>query len=170
MRIHFVCLFWTCKILGHRHYWILVALYSLVVPWKIIRYIPLSNSFWGILASIIEMLQYGKYNSHSACHSGHYCCKNKNYSYLPCLQNKHSLRPCANVCMSTTQVPCRSLAAIFWWKSEPLLRPKLCDWSKQKFYLPRMEKTKHPEHRWLLTQHNLRACFVGGSFSSQPSL
>ena len=89
------------------------------------------RSLQGILASIIEMLQYGKYNSHSACHSGHYCCKNKNYSYLPCLQNKHSLRPCANVCMSMTRVPCRSLAAIFWWKSEPLLRPKLCDWSKQ---------------------------------------
>ena len=52
----------------HKHCWTVVALYSLVVPWKIIRYIPLSNSFWGILASIIEMLQYGKYNSHSACH------------------------------------------------------------------------------------------------------
>ena len=48
-------------------YWTSVALYSLVVPWKI-RYIPLSNSFRGILASIVEMLQYGKYNSHSACH------------------------------------------------------------------------------------------------------
>ena len=115
----------------HKHCWTVVALYSLVVPWKIIRYIPLSNSFWGILASIIEMLQYGKYNSHSACHSGHYCCKNKNYSYLPCLQNKHSLRPCANVCMSTTWVPWRFLAAVCWWKSEPLLRPKLHDWSKQ---------------------------------------
>ena len=126
MHIHLVCLFWTCKILGHRQYWILVALYSLVVPRKI-RYIPLSDSLQGILASLIEMLQYGRYNSHSACHSGYYCCKNKNYSYLPCLQNKHSLRPCANVCMSTTRVPCRSLAAIFWWKSEPLLRPKLCD-------------------------------------------
>ena len=88
---------------------VLVALYSLVIPWKIIRYIPLSGSLRGILASIIVMLQYGKYNSHSACHSGYYCCKNKNYSYLPCLQNKHSLRPCANVYMSTTRVPCSSL-------------------------------------------------------------
>ena len=52
----------------HKQCWTVVALYSVVVPWKIIKYIPLSNSFWGILASIIEMLQYGKYNSHSACH------------------------------------------------------------------------------------------------------
>ena len=58
---------------------------------------------------------------------GYYCSKNKNYSYLPRLQNKHSLRPCANVCMSMTRVPCRSLAAVSWWKSEPLLRPKLHD-------------------------------------------
>ena len=72
-------------------YWTSVALYSLVVPWKIIRYIPfcdsfrgnlyslvvpwkiiihitLSDSFKGILASIIEMLQYSKHNSHSVCH------------------------------------------------------------------------------------------------------
>ena len=52
----------------HKHYWTLVALYSLVVLEKIIRYISLSDSLRGILASIIEMLQYGKYNSHSACH------------------------------------------------------------------------------------------------------
>ena len=38
------------------------------------------------------------------------------------------------------------------------------------FYLPKTEKTKHPEHRRLLTQDNLRVCFVGGTFSSQPSL
>ena len=52
----------------HKHYWTLVALYSVVVLGKIIWYISLSDSLWGILASIIEMLQYGKYNSHSACH------------------------------------------------------------------------------------------------------
>ena len=52
----------------HKHYWTLVALYSVVVLGEIIRYISLSDSLWGILASIIEMLQYGKYNSHSACH------------------------------------------------------------------------------------------------------
>ena len=52
----------------HKHYWTLVALYSVVVLGKIIRYISLSDLLWGILASIIEMLQYGKYNSHSACH------------------------------------------------------------------------------------------------------
>ena len=52
----------------HKHYWTLVALYSLVVLGKIIRYISLSDSLRGILASIIEMLQYGKYNSHSAFH------------------------------------------------------------------------------------------------------
>ena len=45
-----------------------MALYSLVVLEKILRYISLSDSLRGILASIIEMLQYGKYNSHSACH------------------------------------------------------------------------------------------------------
>ena len=32
------------------------------------------------------------------------------------------------------------------------------------FYLPRTEKTKHPEHRRLLSQDNLRVCFVGGTF------
>ena len=49
-------------------YWTSVALYSLVVPQKIIIHITLSDSFKGILASIIEMLQYSKHNSHSACH------------------------------------------------------------------------------------------------------
>ena len=49
-------------------YWTSVALYSLVVPWKIIVHITLSDSFKGILASIIEMLQYSKHNSRSACH------------------------------------------------------------------------------------------------------
>ena len=40
----------------HKHYWTLVALYSVVVLGKIIRYISLSDSLQGILASIIEML------------------------------------------------------------------------------------------------------------------
>ena len=52
----------------HKHYWTSVALYSIVAPCKIIRYIPLSDSFRGILASIIEMPHCGKFNSHSVYH------------------------------------------------------------------------------------------------------
>ena len=53
----------------HKRYWTSVALYSIVAPCKIIRYIPLSDSFRGILASIIEMPHCGKFNSHSVYHS-----------------------------------------------------------------------------------------------------
>ena len=44
----------------HKQYWASVALYSMVSPCKIIKYIPLSDSFRGIFASIIEILHYGK--------------------------------------------------------------------------------------------------------------
>ena len=82
----------------HKHYCTSVALYYKV-------------AFRGIQESIIEMLLYGK-----QCVSlGYYCCKNKNQSHLPRLQKKHSLRPCANVCISTTRVPCRFSAAACWW-------------------------------------------------------
>ena len=53
----------------HKHYWTSVALYSIVAPCKIIRYVPLSDSFRGILASIIEMPHCGKFNSRSVYHS-----------------------------------------------------------------------------------------------------
>ena len=106
----------------HKHYWTSVALYYKV-------------AFRGILASIIEMLLYGK----QCVSHGYYCCKNKNYSHLPRLQKKHSLRPCAKVCLSTT----RFSAAACWWKSEPLLRPLLCD-QNNNVYLPRTVKSKQP--------------------------
>ena len=54
----------------HKHYWTSVALYSIVNPCKIRRFILLSDSFRGILARIIEMVHYGRYNFHGACHSG----------------------------------------------------------------------------------------------------
>ena len=44
----------------HKQYWASVALYSMVSPCKIIKYIPLSDSFRGIFVSIIEILHYGK--------------------------------------------------------------------------------------------------------------
>ena len=60
----FVChvFFGLAKFLDikHKQYWASVALYSMVSPCKIIKYIPLSDSFRGIFASIIEILQYGK--------------------------------------------------------------------------------------------------------------
>ena len=55
-----------------------------VLIWHAYSYYKVA--FRGILASIIEMLLYGK-----QCVSlGYYCCKNKNYSHLPRLQKKHS--------------------------------------------------------------------------------
>ena len=72
MCIHLVCLFWTCKILGHTCR--TQALLDSGGPvffscsMKDNKVHTFKRSLQGILASIIEMLQYGKYNSHSACH------------------------------------------------------------------------------------------------------
>ena len=151
MRIHFVCLFWTCKILGHRHYWILVALYSLVVPWKIIRYIPLSDHCKESLQASLK------------------CCSMANVILIV-----HVTQVIIVVKIKTIHIYHAYKINIPWG----LVQMFVCHFwdlnfvidQNNNFYLPRMEKTKHPEHHWLLTQHNLRACFVGGSFSSQPSL
>ena len=94
----------------HKHYCTSVALYYKV-------------AFRGIQESIIEMLLYGK-----QCVSlGYSCCKNKNYSNLPRLQKKHSLRPC----ISTNRVACRFFSCRLLVEIRATLRPLLRDRSEQ---------------------------------------